>query len=1293
MDTEYTDLIYNIFNKSLQVDSLPKYIFFICSDNCQYFKNEEISTKRKLLRYVKKLKEQRLTTYLRHSDIFYFDKVFDEKINLELGKLSDDLINLMGVTMKTYLFWLQQLNDKNNLFREITYLLLLKYVSIENDLTKNQILDSISDLAKAYDIKEVDTNFDDLLFNLSEWNENNKRLKDDLTNGLYRIQEVNKILSKQEELSCTNIVYRQITFTGYSTVFYAVENILNNVSLDKFNNEEFIWLFDSFYIGDNLSAIQYNQSRDNETVKYIKFDSKKFRLINSLYPLIHSNDKQKHIYCYISTLNDNKYNHLAVSVILDISLVEFKLTVNSEKEYIEEDEYEVEESNEIAFDNEIINTISRNTPLSISNIIETKLSAIFRIFNVAINDITFIDMLLNDDVMNTYLHLDERVTFWSEKRRLILHMKSIEYTYLNQEDMENMQEMPTELIAMITQVETTRLEKYKLYNSDDVIKFDVGDSYIEINVIRSLSRSSLYRFFDIINKLISYYITNKSGVEKEYLKIFPMLSFEGPKLNKKSRKEKRVPAKAKREELKIYAPDVFLTNFPRLCQKNRQPIVLETDEDVQKHTSQTFRYRDEIRNREVLRYPRDNPIYNFGCDSVKTPFIGVKKSNLPNSDIYPYIPCCFEKPQMDEGTRTGYKDYYIGTKTASTHRTKHRVITDKLLDYGSYGLVNRKLENLFENFTKKELEILRYGVVRSNNSFIHCVMTALKDPYYLSLATQTEKELYIRDVKLNIFNDLQIPLGKQELYDYTEDEILDLVLSDEKFLDPKLVFRYIEEFFDVNIFVFKYKRDFVTSEVIAKLELPRYKLFHSRLIDQSRKSILILKNSDKVSGKVIVNCELLIISSYPDIREAITLFDVEMTSYMTKLFRHVNNVKVWGFEESKLTAFSDDFLYFDFRVSDANNSNIKYLSQFIDDNGKCFGYTMKIDNETLIVMFPPTRPFNLKVGSYDFQFPRYQSVLKIFDNPSSYSLNQDGQVTGLYYQDNTIYFPVEPFNRKELKPDIEEGPEQSYFVKNIKFIEDIHTKRIVVSIILNSIIKLISITKIDNTKQFFDEFIVFSKKNYSYKLDTISFNNLVVISDIETYMGMLQQIVQNLVVNNKLYIYESKLYEDLYYFTSLYIKNITVKYKDWKPNVMNFYKYEENFTLSNFVKVIIGQDKLTNWISYEINNKNKTIFNSVDVDSLEKFTPLVYHDRLNDNFYIIQKCNSLIQGINICNIWYENYINNGIQTTEEEIEGVNYNDYVVYHVDLVGNIEIKESKVFSRLFVLADKYYTMLMMV
>ena len=119
-----------------------------------------------------------------------------------------------------------------------------------------------------------------------------------------------------------------------------------------------------------------------------------------------------------------------------------------------------------------------------------------------------------------------------------------------------------------------------------------------------------------------------------------------------------------------------------------------------------------------------------------------------------------------------------------------------------------------------------------------------------------------------IRNNIELPLLRQELFDYSNDEIIELLDDNSKFFDPSLLYRSIEEIFNINLYVFTYDEK-------REIEIPRNKIFHSRPPRLYRPTVLIIKI---IAGDYeIPKCELIV--DYNDQKSAIVkLFGESMTN-------------------------------------------------------------------------------------------------------------------------------------------------------------------------------------------------------------------------------------------------------------------------------------------------------------------------------------------------------------------------------------------------------------------------------
>ena len=126
------------------------------------------------------------------------------------------------------------------------------------------------------------------------------------------------------------------------------------------------------------------------------------------------------------------------------------------------------------------------------------------------------------------------------------------------------------------------------------------------------------------------------------------------------------------------------------------------------------------------------------------------------------------------------------------------------------------------------------------------MLFALSDEKYLKIAESNvtdesvrlaKIETYMSSVRKSIAETIYPACLKQELFDYTDDEISNMLQSPLLHFDSKIFFRAIEEYFKINLFVFE-----PSGETETVFEYPQYAVFPIRRFDPDRPVILIYKS-------------------------------------------------------------------------------------------------------------------------------------------------------------------------------------------------------------------------------------------------------------------------------------------------------------------------------------------------------------------------------------------------------------------------------------------------------------------
>ena len=205
----------------------------------------------------------------------------------------------------------------------------------------------------------------------------------------------------------------------------------------------------------------------------------------------------------------------------------------------------------------------------------------------------------------------------------------------------------------------------------------------------------------------------------------------------------------------------------------------------------------------------------------------------PRSTLFPYTPL-FRSP---------LNRYYHGVAPvqARTTHSSHIINTDKILAPGRGGTISTSVSSFLSRYDEDSGRILRHGVPRSTNSFIHCVATAVEDRGYNTTANQEE---YVSQIRANLFQiGIRPEILRQELYDMTNEDIITTATDNDEFFDPLLYYRSMEILFDCNIYIFALNdKDHETGLKTSLLQLPRHKYFHAHPPIPGRPVVIVVRH-------------------------------------------------------------------------------------------------------------------------------------------------------------------------------------------------------------------------------------------------------------------------------------------------------------------------------------------------------------------------------------------------------------------------------------------------------------------
>lgn len=457
--------------------------------------------------------------------------------------------------------------------------------------------------------------------------------------------------------------------------------------------------------------------------------------------------------------------------------------------------------------------------------------------------------------------------------------------------------------------------------------------------------------------------------------------------------------------LQTSARHIFIKGYAKRCQRNNQGILV-SPEDREEWESQ--------RPGRMVEYPKANakipgePQILYGCPDDRFPWPCAKENqDLPNKHIHPILLCCCADNPRDSNKSLFVRYYYpeIAEEDNGDNETitadKTMSSNTKLLDFGQRAdlpLLPTKWLGEF-GFTGS---IQRFGVYRSINSAIHCMFWAVREDQYIELTT-IEREDYVKNWRRHVLVGSQQPVGinlirqvspaltYQELYEYTDDTIRDLVTNVSGRFDTQLLYRILESYFACNIFVLG---EPAPKQTIS-LEIPRNKILHLRERRLDRPTVLLYKHA-KSEDDQEQHYELINIDGR-------VLFNLEQTTRLYELFDNLYHT----FRFESVVSRENPYGQFSLREN-LIAAGVNLHAQHIDQYGKCRGFYVSFvvyeTNTTVycsVLSFPQQPidlPIRLEITPLD-AFYVEKSFLPRGVLPSRRTINAEtGRTTGLWYR-------------------------------------------------------------------------------------------------------------------------------------------------------------------------------------------------------------------------------------------------------------------------------------------------------
>lgn len=350
---------------------------------------------------------------------------------------------------------------------------------------------------------------------------------------------------------------------------------------------------------------------------------------------------------------------------------------------------------------------------------------------------------------------------------------------------------------------------------------NIGEPYIRCR-LKTTDSSLIVSLQTLVGKLFGLYNSLLDETVEEYQNVIP--SFRPVKCNKKP-----VVAPTK---LTTIVPEIFFPTYSRICAHG--PKLVDPKDETAMTTT----------GKQILKFPIKGEVWKgvpvetrtYFCPTDKHKFVGLRENTLANKTTFPYIPCCFAQDQTEKAGSL-YRKYYFDETEAKRDRKLQETVALKrrILEKNDTEVLPPNLQKLFSTLDPDPtVQYLRIGITRTKHSSVEAILLGMEQFAYkttraTTIANKVSKE--VNRMKTEAF----AMAAKQELYDYSIQEILKLIESSD--LRPSRFVRMLEVAFLCNIFILHSSED----DIDGSLLIPRHTKYYLKN-KPSRETFLLFEH-------------------------------------------------------------------------------------------------------------------------------------------------------------------------------------------------------------------------------------------------------------------------------------------------------------------------------------------------------------------------------------------------------------------------------------------------------------------
>lgn len=1134
--------------------------------------------------------------------------------NFEIYDLDTEIsiLNRIASTLNTlpkYLYFpdktsiMEQFNtDKNIIVEDI--LLKIKndknFTNLYNDiknkiLLSNIILDLIHPFIAYIETEDLNNNYINNILELIQIEIKTLNIAENLELENIWISR-NDIINNLENAIETNRIKTFEQLTYFESIKNAVELKFTPFELEKDKNE---------------LILEFNNITLMEVFNYVKLNTNvPFGSLNNFYKILKDfipyeewSFTTEHIILMVSPA----INSLSNSKINDYSTIIIE-EVQDKKEVIIHFYYNksVNNLNKDKFIERIIDIFPKLKPLNIKSLNSDSINGVFYFPEHNLNKNVLSDLIMNNPLFSSILSINESVK--ATKSRVSI------YVYFN-----HINTGP--ITATITEKTMTRNDPNM--KDKDFKVFPTGKKYIRVKIKNSKNMEAIQEFQKIFSKLMTLY-------DEEYPKIVQIYKEYIPFFGDNDFLEEEV----KEEEESIFPP-----TYSRSC--TNIPTVITTAEQE----------RQAIENgKQIMSFPRNQDSYlatpkKYICNYSKNIYPSLKENTDPaTKDKFPLLPCCYGNDPKNPKSKlhSKYRVYYGLEKEQEKKQldTQQNLIkTNKFVNFKIFGFLPKNINRLFNIInTDNQYEYIRTGVFNTKSSFLNCVLLAIGDQTVQSLNKVEEIEVFLANFRESseLLSPELISACKQEMYDYTNDEISDIIRDSTIYFDPKLFIHLLEVKYKCNIFLFS--RDESNND---KMILPRHIQSYQK-IKNNYPCIFIYEHIGSESDQTLYpRCELIVKSNKSDPSDIIYTFEHNNIIYK-KINQVYNNLR----ESYSLNILNEE-----------NDFPLVGLQQKIDSYGKVRMINIKYFKNIIPLITTPMQPTGIpEITEETVSKIDADIAIKFANRVKMVIFGQTvikGKIKEIFGTIGNVKVSIPVVDRDPF-PNIQQYTKSlNYVENNISTIETYNKNKKLARYIIEYMFWLYS------------KFLI-QEENKLVPERMIAFaNQYILIDPLFEYKNVPKTFSEEsgVMYNRKLVVKSQETLKRLLYVLRLEVirnpQKILEYYK--RNNIENFYIDITDFDQYQSQVILQGEDSIKKWSNER--KVNYTLHN----DILLGDSPYFFKNKIvaKNKLFICQNTNSIEKAIAIAKTWYEN----GYNPTTNIITETDLVEFTLYAFGNLKNIK------------------------